>query len=224
MMPSSKVLGQYATFLDTPNTGIFRLVPDVGCAASDKVINASEECLKYSMPGGGNSFSFRAKRYRIKHLADITLIDDKLKITGTFMHGMMADVGDVPIDSVSLSSPGMKFLTDFQPSTNSDGVINIDNKLLNGVEQDGYRYSKEAAAIENSTYVFRSVAYRGKVLRSVRGFAYNELNYDKREDVIVVFRVVERLDDGSVTIVWKQLTDQQSPKIKMPKVKSQDDS
>mgnify|MGYP003393153582 FL=1 len=140
------------------------------------------------------------------------------------MHGMVANVGEVPIESISLRSPGLKFLTDFQPSTNSEGVNEIYNRLLIGVEQDGYRYSHEATAIENSTYIFRSVAYRGKVLRSVRGFAYNELDYDKREDVIVAFRVAERLSDGSVTIVWKQFTDRESPKIKIPKANAQDAS
>lgn len=134
------------------------------------------------------------------------------------MHGMMTNVGDVPIDSVSLKSPGMKFLSGFEPSKNSESVVETYNKLLNGVEQDGFKYSKEVLATENSTYVFRSVAYRGKVLRSVRGIAYNELDYDSREDVIVAFRIVERGDDGSVTIVWKQLADLESPKIKMPKM------
>ncbi len=219
--PSSRVLNEYSTFLNAPNTGVFRLVPDAGCAASDKVINASEKCLKYTMPGAGNSFSFRTERHRITHLADITLVGDRLKITGVFMHGMMANVGDVPIDTVSLNSPGMKFVSDFAPSTNADSVSEIDGKLSRGVEHDGFRYAKEMAATENSTYVLRAVAYRGNVMRSASGVAYNELDYDKREDIIVVFRIVESAGDGSVTIVWKQLADLESPKIKMPKVKAQ---
>jgi hypothetical protein len=219
--PSSRVLNQYSTFLNAPNTGVFRLVPDAGCASSDKVINASEECLKYTLPGAGNSFSFRAESHRIRHLADITLIGDKLKITGIFMHGMMADVGTVPIDSVSLNSPGMKFVSGFEPSTTADGAIEVDCTLSRGVEQDGFRYAKEVTARENSTYVLRSVAYRGSLVRSVRGVAYNELDQDNREDIIVAFRIVERGNDGSVTIVWKQLADLESPKIKMPRVKLQ---
>lgn len=223
LLPSPRVLSQYSTFLRAPNTGVFRLVPDAGCAPSDKVINASEHCLKYTMPGAGNSFSFRTERHRIKNLADITLAGDRLKIPGVFMHGMMADIGDVPIETVSLTSPGMRFISGFEPSTNAGSVIEIDSKLSRGAELDGFRYSKEAAAAENSTYVFRAVAYRGKVMRSARGVAYNELDYDRRKDVIVVFRIAERDSDGSVTIVWKELADLESPKIKMPKMKAQED-
>lgn len=221
LAPSSRVLDQYSAFLKTPNTGVFRLVPDVGCAASDKVINVSEECLKFTMPGAGNSFSFRAESHKIRHLADIMLVGDKLKITGIFMHAMMANVGEAQVEKVSLNSPGINFLSSFKPSTNSDHVAEIDTILLRGVEHNGFRYAKELAVKENSTYVFRAVAYRGKVMRSARGVAYNELEYDKREDITVAFRIVERGSDGSVTIVWKQLSDLESPKIRMPKMKPQ---
>lgn len=223
LSPSSRILNQYSAFLNQPDTGIFKLVPDAGCAPNDKVINAKEECLKYSMPGAGNSFSFRAESYRIRHLADVTLIGDKLKITGVFMHGMMAEVGDLPIETMTIGSPGMKFLSDFVPSINADSVVDVDNKLSAGVSSDGFLYSKERRATEDSTYVMRSVAYRGKLVRSARGVPYNELDYDKREDIIVAFRIVERGDDGSVTIVWKQLTDLESPKIKLPKPKPADE-
>jgi hypothetical protein len=215
--PDTRAQNRYSAFLSSPGTGIFRLVPDAGCAPNDLVINAKEECLKYSMPGAGNSFSFRAESHRIRHLADVTLVGDKLKITGIFMHGMMAEIGDVPIEAITLGSPGMRFLSAFAPSTNADSVVAVDNKLTTGVVQDGFRYAKELTAAEDSTYVLRSVAYRGKLVRSARGIPYNELDYDKREDIIVAFRVVERAEDGSVTIVWKQLTDLESPKIKLPK-------
>lgn len=194
-------------------------MPDAGCAPNDLVVNAKEECLKYSMPGAGNSFSFRSESHRIRHLADLTLFGDKLRITGVFMHGMMAEIGDVPIETITLSAPGMRFLSAFAPSTNADSVVAMDNKLAAGIVDDGFRYAKELAVLENSTYVMRSVAYRGKLVRSARGIPYNELDYDKREDIIVAFRVVERGDDGSVTIVWKQLTDLESPRIKLPKRK-----
>jgi hypothetical protein len=219
--PSEQVLSQYSRFLNSSNKGIFRMIADFGCAANDKVINARKECLIYSLPGGGNSFSFRAEKHRVRHLADITLAGEKLVITGVFMHGFIADVGNVPIDSISLNSPAMKFVVGFKPSISEDNLLVVDEKLSRGVEQDGFRYAKEVDVSLGSTYVFRAVAYRGKVMRSARGVAYNELNYDKRRDVTVAFQVVERGADGSVTIVWKQLADLESPKIKMPKATKQ---
>lgn len=68
------------------------------------------------------------------------------------------------------------------------------------------------------TYALRAVAYRGKVIRSMAGIRYNELEYDRRRDVIVAFRVVD-MDSEGVTIVWRKLADIESPKIKMPKEK-----
>ena len=218
--PGTTLLKKYSTFLDKPDKGIFRLVPDAGCAENERVISAKEECIKYSMPGAGNSFSFRTESYRIKHLADITLDGSDLRITGIFMHGMMANIGDVPIDDVTLNSPGLNALNSFVPLTKPEGVVEADAVFAQGIDSGGYRYLKQTTAVVDSTYVLRSVAYRGKVVRSARGVSYNELDFDKRKDVIVVFRVVEKRDDGSVTIVWKRLAEAESPRIKFPKVKT----
>lgn len=221
--PSGELLSKYGVLLQKPNTGIFKLVPDTGCAPNLRVVSAREDCLKYSMPGAANSYSFRTENYRIRHLADITFDGDELRITGVFMHGMMSKIGDVALEEVTMTTPGLKFITDFKPSTNSDDVILIEESLAKGIEIKGFRYSKTVAAEANATYAFRGVAYRGKVVRSADGVMYNELEYDKREDVIVAFRIVERSIDGSITIVWKRLAEYESPRIKMPNAKSEDD-
>jgi hypothetical protein len=57
------------------------------------------------------------------------------------------------------------------------------------------------------------------VPRAVRGISYNELDFDKRRDVIVAFRVVRMDPDGSISILWKQLADGESPKLNQERSK-----
>lgn len=213
--PAASILQKYSAFLARPNGGIFRLLADAGCAVNDRVISAKEECIKYSMPGAGNSYSFRTENYRISRLADISLKDGKLGITGVFMHGMMTKIGDVPLESVTLVSAGVDYLVGFKPSTNADDVVETDERLKKGEQYNGLQFAKEFDVDVNSTYVLRTIAYRGKVVRSLGGVSYNELDFDKRKDVIVVFRIVEKGHDGSVTIIWKQLAESDAPKIRV---------
>ncbi|MEQ1765399.1 MAG: hypothetical protein ABL984_19880, partial [Pyrinomonadaceae bacterium] len=185
------------------------------------VVTVKEECLKFSFPGAGNSYSFRTEGYRLRHLADLTYANDKLRITGVFMHSIAVELGDVAIESASLTTPGMKFLTEFQPSTSSEDVAQIDSLLNRGVTSGNFVYSKEVDPRLDRTYALRVVAYRGKVVRAAGGIRYNELDYDKRRDVIVVFRIVGIEKDG-ITLVWRKLSDAEPPRIKMPKAEEKD--
>lgn len=222
LIPDSAIMQKHSVFLENEDTGIFKLVPDTGCVNSDKVVSVKEECVKYSFPGSGNSFSFRTGAHRLRHLGDITYVDDKLRITGVFMHGMIVDMGDIPIEVVTLFSPGMKPLTAFQPTTVPNEVVAIDKYLTQGIKSEQFVYAKEVDPVLGRTYALRSVAYRGKVTRSAGGVRYNELDYDKRRDVIVAFRIVEKGEDKDITIVWKKLAEREAPKIKMPKKESEE--
>ncbi len=216
LSPSAAVLVRYGSLIRSEGSGVIRLAPDRGCVFSERIVNVRDECLKYSFPGAGNSYSFRIDGYRLRHLADLTFTNDKLRITGVFMHGIAVELGDVPIETAGLMTPGMKFLTDFQPSTSSNDVVDVDNALARGIKSENFVYSKEVDPTMDRTYAIRSVAYRGKVVRTAGGVRYNELDYDKRRDVIVVFRVVEMDKDG-ITLAWRMLADIEPPRIKMPK-------
>lgn len=216
LAPDPAFVQQYSSLLRSSGTGIIQLAPDTGCANSDRVVNVSDECLKFSFPGAGNSFSFRTEGYRLRHLADITYVNDKLRITGIFMHGIAVNLGEVPIETASISTEGIHFLTSFEPSTTPDDVAVIDAHLARGIKVGTFVYGKEIEPSIGKTYAIRAVAYRGKVVRSAGGIRYNELDYDKRRDVTVVFRVLDISKDG-ITLVWRKLADSEPPRIKMPK-------
>lgn len=219
--PDPAIKQQYAALISRPGSGMFRLVPDAGCATNYKVVSAKDECLKYSMPGAGSSYSFRSEGYRVRQLADVTFRDNSFHITGLFMHGFIGKLEDEPFETLDLTTPRLSFVSEFKPSINADNVHEVDAKLGQGVEQDGLRFAKSAPVERDGVYVLRAVAYRGKVVRTAAGIRYNELDYDKREDVTVAFKVVEVGDDGSITIIWKMLAEKASPKIKMPDVKEE---
>jgi hypothetical protein len=217
LKPNAADLTKYAEFLRQPETGIIRLAPDRGCAENSKVINASDDCLKYTMPGAGASYSFRVKDYRLARLADLTFYGVGFEVTGSLSHGILTRIGDVPLENVNLQTNGLKFLVDFKPVMDYDQAKKIGAELVKGIIKNGFIYRRGLNALENTTYVLRSIAYDGAVYRAVDNFTYNELDFDKRKDVIVTFRIVRKHADGSVTLLWKKLAEKDSPKLKRKK-------
>lgn len=222
--PDAEDINKYANFLRQPDTGITRLAADAGCAENNKIVVAKDECLKFTMPGAGASYSFRVKDYRIPSLADLTFSNDGFQATGALVHGIMTRIGDVPLEKVNLQTKGLKFLVDFKPVTDFAEAQKIGEQLVTGINKDGFLYRRGLSALENTTYVLRSVAYDGTIRRTVNGLTYNELNFDRRRDVIVAFRIV-RIDSGtgSVTILWKKLAENPAPKIKQKKNSEKED-
>lgn len=216
LAPDADVVSKYKEFLGKKNKGIFKLVADAGCSGNSKVVVATEECLKYTMPGSGNSYSFRIGNYRIRHLSDLMLANGHFQIPGILMHGMMTKLGNFPIESVSLQTNGLEFLKEFKPSDDFESAMAIEKIAMMGLERDGFTYSRSLLVEENATYAIRVVAYDGTVMRAVPGASYNEMDFDRRRDITVVFRVVKKDPDGSATVVWTELSDVDAPKLKLP--------
>lgn len=206
-------LKKYEQFLRQSDTGLTKLITDRGCAEFTVVLNVSGDCLKYSMPGAGSSFSFRTRNYTINRLADLTFKEDGFYSSGVLSHAVMVNIGDVSLEQVTMQTDGLKFLNDFQTVTEFEKAIEADEFLVKGIENDGFFYCRNLEAKENATFVLRSVAYRGSYYRATEGFVYDELDFDERRDVTVAFRIVRR-DSESATILWKILANQKSPAIK----------
>ncbi len=217
LAPSPELLSRYANFLRQSDTGIIKLNADAQCAEDGKVVVVSENCLQYKIPGAGTAYSFRVHSYRIPRLADLILQKDVLKTDGVLQHGIMVSLGDVPLEDVTLQTKGLKFLVDFKPADGKDDLVRIDGELSKGIKADGFVYRLGFYASENATFVLRSIAYKGNMMRSLNGVVYDEFQFDKRKDVLVVFRVVETDAAGNLTILWKELTRSDSPAIKFDK-------
>ena len=202
-------------FLRQPKTGLTKLIFDRGCADYTGVLNVSEECLQYSMPGAGSSFSFRTENYRIPRLSDLTYGEDGFYSPGILSHGIIVKIGDVPLEQITAQTAGLKYLSDFEIASDFEKARQIDEKLNDGIENNNFFYCRKLKADESETYVLRSIAYRGSYYRALDGFVYDELDFDERRDVTVAFRIISR-DENSVTILWKILSNQKAPAIKKP--------
>lgn len=217
LLPAQHLLERYADFLRQPNTGIFKLNADVRCSENSGVIAATENCLQYKMPGAGTAFSFRVESYRIPRLADLVLAKDVLKTDGILQHGIMVNLGDVPLENVTPETSGLEYLVNFKPVKTDTEFLKIDNELKAGIKNDGFIYRLGFYVSDKATFALRSVAYKGNFLRSVNGEIYDEFEFDKRKDTLVIFRVVERDASGNVTILWKMLSRRDAPTLKFEK-------
>lgn len=212
--PDAALRAKYATFLKLSETGITKLIVDQGCAVNTQVISANENCLKYSMPGAGSSFSFRTKSYRIPRIGDITFTDRSFQSLGTMQLGIFVNLGNVPIENAGLATRGMAYLNAFVPEMDFENYKKAEAELTRGVVSDGFAYRRGFFIAENSTYALRSIAYDGQMRRTVNGLTYNELDFDRRRDITVVIRVVDKDADGNITILWRILADKKSPELK----------
>ncbi len=217
LAPNAEDVKKYAAFLKPSNTGITKLAADFGCAENPSVVVATPDCLIYTMPGAGSSFSFRVKNYRIRRLADLTFAKNSFLTTGVLVHGILVNLGDVSLEQVSLETRGVKYLLDFAPAVEFQKAAETERELVAGIEKDGFSYRNGLAAEANATYFLRSIAYRGFSMRAVSGIAYNELDFDRREDIFIAFRIIRQDADGSLTILWKELDSKKSPRLKREK-------
>lgn len=217
LRPNAEDLLKYAEFLKQPKTGIFRLMNDVGCDSNVYVIKVDDSC-KNSIPGS-SFYSFREKEYTSAYLADIRFKDNLLITDGLLSQNILVRLGDIPLDTLSVKSQGMKFLTEFVPETLNTAATRQYIEIVKGVRSDRYEYRKVLPASENMTYAMRIVAYRGSFYKSFRGWIFDLISGDHRVDLILGFRVIRKEEDGSVTILWKELERKKSPKLKYDKRK-----
>lgn len=207
----------FYSFLSRPNTGIFRITPDLGCAEIIGVARPEGDCSKYPFPGAGNAYSFRKPGYRMRSVSDISFSGARFITPGALTQGIMVKLGDLRIESLDLKSNGVAYLAQFQPADAIKAVTETNRKFEAGVEAGGFRYANTAAVEMNMTYGLRSIAYRGEVVQSFQGVLFNELDYDKRRDVIVLFRTVGFDVDGTLIVLWKELRNTESPKLRSQK-------
>jgi hypothetical protein len=211
LRPSAEDLARFSDFLKQPRTGIFRLVNDIDCESNMFVIRVDDAC-KNTIPGG-SFYSFREKGYTTSYLADLRLKQGIFVSDGVLSQNILVKLGDVALEGLSAESAGLKYLNEFEPETRSTEATRQFIQIVRGVWRGNYEYRKALPSAENTTYGLRLIAYRGSIYRSFRGWVYNLLDGDDRVDLIVALRVVQKDPDGSVTILWRELSRKKSPKL-----------
>jgi hypothetical protein len=218
LQPNPQDVAKYEQFLAQPRTGIFRLMPDIGCTENVNVIRADAVCLNF-IPES-SYYSFREKEHTVEMLADIRLRNGFLISDGILSQSILVHLGDVELERVAPTSEGLEFLSEFLPNPLGFEAQKQYVQMMRGVKIGRYEYKKALPMIENATYALRVVAYRGNIFRSFRGYRFDVLDGDKRIDLTLAFRVIRKeQDDGSVTLLWKEIERRESPRIVFPKRK-----
>src|SRR5258708_34017127 len=203
---------QFLALLQQGHSGIVRLQSANVCNPADKVIQAASGCPD-NIAGKATSYSFRTDEYKTGLLADIQYLNNNLVAPGIYTTGIFSNLGDVDINSLGLASNGVRQLAAFVPANAVAELQSQDRQMTTGMRIENYLYKREGALKVNSTYVLRTIAYKGRMLGVVDGRSVNLLDLDTRKDLTVVFRVVREHPDGSVTLVWNQLDVKPPPKI-----------
>jgi hypothetical protein len=207
---------QFAAFLDKENTGFVRLHDAGNCDEKSLIVNAKEPC-PWNILGKAASYSFRKGKYQRAYFSDIRIKKSIFEIVGVNLLGFLTNLGNVDLHNLNLQSGGVKELMTFEPTSNVEEAERFYFLAKKGFQVNNFTYKTALPIKENMTYALRSVAYDGKIYRKVNGFKFNLLENDKRGDVTVVFRVIRKHDDGSYSILWKELQRKSAPKLKTEK-------
>jgi hypothetical protein len=205
-------LSQFKEFLRQPNTGVIRLHSADNCLPESRVIQAVGTCPN-NIIGKATSYSFRTNDYVNILFSDIFFIKNAFSSTGAFTLGIFSNLGNVDIKTLTLLSEGVRQLADFQPSASESDIERHFNVLKKGIQIGDNIYKTSTASAENSVYVLRTIAYKGRIIRNSTTNRINILDGDERKDVLLVFQVVRKHEDGSLTLLYKELRRKDVPKV-----------
>ncbi len=191
LAPSAADREANRSFLSQPDTGIMRLLPrekyDSDAYKENKRI--------LSVRGGGSFYSFTRKTHEYGEATDINLTWNNFSVGfGGANYGMLATLGDVPLDKVNLDSDIVKTLANYHPGTAERQAREEQSRLHSGATVEGIVLKNRVLVDANMTYVLRSINFEAS-------------------DALVVFRVVRMDTDGSAIIIWKLLRKYPIPQL-----------
>jgi hypothetical protein len=182
----------FTTFLKDKNTGLIRLLPR---ELFESEMNHGKK--KSISSGGGAYYSFGHRTHAIGFGSDLGFDHNHLSVGfGGFDYGMMTSIGDPPLEEISLADMRTRAIAAYRPPRTQTAARDEyrRTKSTEGITFDGLPYHSRLPVQENSTYLLRSISYRGS-------------------DVLVAFRLVRKETDGSVIIAWKLLRQYPAPKL-----------
>jgi hypothetical protein len=191
LAPQKEILDKYAEFLKKRKTGIVKLLDLLSC--NNKVVNVNDtKCLETpQIIGNGSLYSFRARSY-----VDMDSIDIRLA-NGTFYsawsplnYSLFSELGGISVDTFDpgKDKPSLKkFLVDKDISQ----ITAQKKQFESGVKIKNLMYQTNVPAKKDTTYLLCSGSYNLRL----RSF----------DEIVVVFRVIQKENDGSIVLIWKEL-------------------
>lgn len=206
-------LKKHEAFLKQPKTGLCKLLN-----FKPEVVDAKELQAQPVYPplrGAGTYYSFVKQSHAADEWAQLRIYKgaflpgysvfkrgadnprsniDVFKITSGYALTVFTPLGDVSLDQVTMEHPSIALLNQYKPPTEMNEFARETQKFLQGIQVSGAAFSTGVLAQVNQTYGMRSVLY-------------------KKADVVIVFRVVREEGDGSLYLLWKEISAFTMPKL-----------
>jgi hypothetical protein len=188
LSPSDEDRKAYAEFLHTPDTGLIRLLPR---EIYDDNANKNRQTIVTR--GGGAYYSFTRLTHEYGYGSDIELSQNYLSVGFAGAdYGLLTNLGDVPLESVSMETPAAGIFAAYNPPTEEPKVRLEARRFGMGADLQGIKVDRRLPLKLDSTYLLRSICI-------------------DETDVLVAFRVVRIDTDKSAIILWKMLKKNPKP-------------
>lgn len=185
LAPSGEDRDSFADFLRQADTGLVRLLPREDYDQTGRI----------TVPGGGAYYSFARLTHEYGYGSDISLERGNLSVGFAGAdYGFLANLGDIPLDDITLDVPAAQALASHAPPTSLPKARVEQRRASDGIQIENVSYKDSLPAAIGSSYILRSVSY-------------------DRSDVLVAFRVVRKDIDGSLILAWKMLKKFPAPRL-----------
>jgi hypothetical protein len=177
---------RFEGFLGQKGTGLVRLFAYDASIVDWSTTSAQPNSVA-SVWGGGAFYSFTHRTHVSRQWTEIVFADGYL--VGDVSRdslGVFLELGDTPIDNITLTHEAVARLAHYQPPRDRDGLTAERRRLATGRRSEQHAYGGRVRASAGTTFVLRSVLY-------------------DRVDSLLVGRIVRVGDDGSVTVAWRRL-------------------
>jgi hypothetical protein len=190
LAPSAQDRLTYESFLRERKTGLIRLMPRE--SYDWETYHAKK---RIPIRGGGAYYSFANLTHAYGYGNDLALERNVLSVGfGGADYGMLTNLGDRPLEGITLDNPGLRFIAQYKPPAREQSARFEYRRFQSGVTMDGVLYRSRLPLEIGATYLLRSIVYR-------------------ESDVLVAFRTVREDADGSVIIAWKLLRKYPVPEL-----------
>ena len=190
LAPSAEDQLAFADFLQQPDTGLARLLP-----RETYDVDANKKNQALTVRGGGAFYSFTRLTHEYGWGTQIGLEQDYLSTCFAGAdYGMLTNLGDVPLEAISIESDGVKFLASYERANDEPQARAEYRRFVTGESIGGTLFKTRLPASVNNSYVLRGIHYSDS-------------------DVLVAFRIVRKDTDGSLIIAWKLLKKYPKPEL-----------
>jgi hypothetical protein len=202
LAPAAQDQADHAVFLKQSNTGLIRLLPSR--TGNEKIVR-----------GGGSYYSFHFLSHEYGRGSDLELTRPLIFRSGNVPeksypgsldafsvgfgganYGMLTNLGEVPLDEITLKDQRARYLAEYEPPVSESEARCEFRRFSNGETIEGRLYKRSLPVQVGASYLVRSISYG-------------------ESDVLVAFRVARRDDDGSAIITWKLLKDFRARHLKV---------